>query len=363
MEWINVQENPHKVIDRELADNVISSEGLTLLREGMIVRTRHIPMLKRNGVTTVPVGEYASVIDQLDQKFHQDYPSFAKAYKKQFMMLKDVFDRVQNNEPPELDQMIEGFKELCDEAMDSVNLFELLQQMQGHNDYTYRHSIHVALLGALVAKIIKLPEDMIIDIGRAGLLHDIGKLRVSNAIIDKPARLTENEFAMIQEHCELGYELLINYTDVNQTILDGTLSHHERLDGSGYPFGLKGDEIPVAAALLGVVDVFDAISSDRAYQKKSSPLTALSIIIDEIYKGKLDIKYGLPFVNYMLDAYTASDVILSDGRLARIVRIEMDSVENPLIQTKDGVFQLKELHGVEILDITDRHAKAIIENR
>lgn len=362
MEWIKVLEEPHKLIDRVLADNVISSEGLTLLKEGMIVRARHIPMLRRNGVDLAAVGEYASVTDQLDQKFHQDYPGFAKAYKKQFMQLKDVFTRIQNDEPADLEEAVAGFEELLKETMNSVNLFEVLQQMQGHNDYTYRHSIHVALFGALLANLLKLPEEQVVDIGYAGLLHDIGKIRVSNAIIDKPEKLNDEEFSAIKKHCELGYELLINYTNVNQTILDGTLSHHERMDGSGYPFGIREADIPLTAKILGVVDVFDAISSDRAYHKKSSPLHALSIIIKELYNGKLSIEYGLPFVNYMLDVYTASDVILSDGRLAKIVRIDIHSVENPLIQTNDGVFLLQALEGVEVMDIADRHAKKVIEN-
>ncbi|ADH98577.1 HD-GYP domain-containing protein [Salisediminibacterium selenitireducens] len=360
MEWIRVADEPHKLIDRVLADNVISDEGLTLLREGMVVRGRHIPMLRRQGIEMIPVGSYAPVLDQIDQKFHEHYPRFADTYKRQFGELKSCFSKIQQGDKADLDNAIAMFTELAEEALESVNLFEVLQQMHGHNEYTYRHSIHVGLLGALVGKLMKWPSDQIVRIGHAGLLHDIGKIRISNAIIDKPDKLTPVEFAEIKKHCELGHELLINYMDAHEDLLDGTLYHHERMDGSGYPFGLMSGDIPDIAQVLGVVDVFDAVSSDRAYHRKSSPLAALGVVISEVYQGKLSAKYGLPFIQYMLDAYTGSTVILSDGRVAQVVRIQMEEVENPLIRLNDQVVSLRSLKDVEILDVLDQASKKAI---
>jgi putative nucleotidyltransferase with HDIG domain len=145
--------------------------------------------------------------------------------------------------------------------------------------FTAGHSLRVSRYALTIALAMKLPHDDITRIRWAGLLHDIGKLTVLRRLLDKPTQLTPEEYRMIQKHAKQTYTIM----DLMPSLRDITLiaaAHHERADGSGYPFGLKGEEIPLGARILSICDAFDAMTSNRPYRQ---PLT-FGEAADEIEK-------------------------------------------------------------------------------
>jgi putative nucleotidyltransferase with HDIG domain len=142
-----------------------------------------------------------------------------------------------------------------------------LVRLKNRRDYTYMHSIAVCALMIALARQMKLTPEAVREAGAAGLLHDIGKMAVPPAILNKPGKLTDDEFATVKLHPQAGYELLKQAGEIGDIAMDVCLHHHEKMDGSGYPHRLKGDQISLHARMGAICDVYDAVTSDRAYKQ------------------------------------------------------------------------------------------------
>ncbi len=129
------------------------------------------------------------------------------------------------------------------------------------------HSVAVCALMVALAKRMGMPDDQVREAGVAGLMHDVGKMMIASAVLNKPGRLTRDEFEIIKAHPELGVKILMDTQPVAASVIDVCLHHHEKVDGSGYPHGLKGDQISIFARMGAVCDVYDAITSDRPYKR------------------------------------------------------------------------------------------------
>ncbi|MEO5865633.1 MAG: HD-GYP domain-containing protein [Sphingomonas sp.] len=148
-------------------------------------------------------------------------------------------------------------------------------RLKSRHEYTYLHSVAVCGLMISLARELGLDPGLTHDIGMAGLLHDVGKARVPTLLLDKPGSLTNEEFAVVRSHAERGVELLVKAGGIPDIALDVCAHHHERVDGSGYPFRLKGAELSIFARMGAICDVYDAVTSERAYKEKWSPGEAL----------------------------------------------------------------------------------------
>ena len=171
---------------------------------------------------------------------------------------------------PAGNRLQEATEELQRAANDSRQAFiealrELASASESRSFYTRGHCERVTRFAVEIAKIMGLPEDEIERIRIAALIHDIGKITIEEDILNKPAVLTENEYAVIKTHPNQGYELLKNIPQLKD-IIPGMQLHHEQLDGTGYPYGLKGDAIPMIARVITVADCFDAMITIRPYQ-------------------------------------------------------------------------------------------------
>ncbi|WP_416147292.1 HD-GYP domain-containing protein [Salipaludibacillus sp. HK11] len=356
MDQVNIDNFAHLALDRKLATDILSENGSILLREGMVITTSHIRLLRQNEIKTISVFGHTSFLEQLDQKCKVQHKPFIAAYRDQFNRLQELFNSTESDIEVDVKETLDAFDQLVTEALVSHSLLEFLQQLEGHEGYLLRHSIHVGLMTSLIAKLNHFPDEDVIEIGKAGLLHDIGMVKIPETIFNKADTLSTEEADAIFKHTEIGYDLL-KKEGVSQYILDGAFYHHERMDGSGYPKERHGDEIPEVAQMIAIADVFDAVSSDRIFRKKQSPFKALSEVKKDIYDKRLSAVYGLPFINYMVSLYTGTEVYLSDGRTGKIVLFDAMNIENPLISIDEDVHQLYDLKGVTIQDIADNRLK------
>lgn len=158
----------------------------------------------------------------------------------------------------------------------NVSAFVSVIRLKAKDDETYMHSVAVCALMICLAREAGLPADTARELGMAGLLHDIGKMSIDDAILKKEGALTAAEQKEIRRHPQLGFELLRDMDDLPAVVRDVCLHHHERLDGSGYPFGLGGQDITRAARIAAVCDVYDAMTSDRPYRAKMTPASVLA---------------------------------------------------------------------------------------
>src|ERR1700674_2706036 len=172
------------------------------------------------------------------------------------------------------------------ERAESV-LFSLARSIEGKDPYTHGHCERLADYSARLGEQLGLAEDQIRALRRAGIVHDVGKIAVPDAILLKPARLTPDEWTIIREHSVVGERICAPLKSF-RFVLPIIRHHHEKLDGSGYPDGLRGDAIPVTALVLQIVDVYDALSTDRPYKKAFSVTDALQTMKEEVAKGWWD---------------------------------------------------------------------------
>ena len=241
-------------------------------------------------------------------------------------------------------QMQEAFNDNY-KIIGCINLFKYA------DSYTYTHSINVALLSMLIGKWMKYGEQMIESLLIAGLLHDIGKMKIDPKILNKPDKLTESEFEEIKQHSRYSYELLQYNKSISLDIKIGILMHHEKMDGSGYPYGVYSENINDIAKVLAVADVYDAMLSERPYQKKHSPFDVMQLMQEGVF-GKLDTKILLTFLTNIATYYIGTYVQLSNGQIGEVVAINPACVYRPIIKVQDKYIDLYTDHSIHIIELT-----------
>lgn len=206
-----------------------------------------------------------------------------------------------------------------------------LTRIKHKDQYTAEHCINVAILSMGLAHALEWPKEEIESAGLTGLLHDLGKMKVDQAILNKPGRLTPEEFDHLKTHSRLGYDLLVEDDTLSREIKQAVLHHHERPDGHGYPAGLPEARIPPMAALVGVVDAYDAITSHRIYDAARSHHEALSILWQQ--KGT---QFSQPmveaFIQFMGWVTPGTLVRLNNGETAAVLQAKLGQRLKPVVQ-------------------------------
>ena len=210
------------------------------------------------------------------------------------------------------------------------------------DEYTFKHSVDVATMAMIVAKQMQWEQKEVYNIGVAGLLHDVGKSKIPEELINKPGRLTDEEFEIMKQHSVFGYRLLKEKGDLSEEILLGVLQHHEKINGRGYPMQVENKYIGRYARILAVVDVYDALVTERAYKKAFSQRDAIEIIMS--MTEELDINAVKSFLNSVILYPVGSVVQLSNGERARVVENSPGYPMRPkVVELKNGkVYDLSE---------------------
>ena len=226
-------------------------------------------------------------------------------------------------------------QKLVEEINDSVSrnpgALISLARLKTADDYTYMHSVAVCALMIALSKQLGLSEQETRRAGIAGLLHDLGKMLVPMEVLNKPGKLTDEEFAIIKKHPEEGHRLLFGNPGADEVMLDVVLHHHEKIDGTGYPKGLKGEEISLFAKMGAVCDVYDAITSNRPYKAGWPPSESLRKMA-EWATGHFDQHVFQAFVK-SLGIYPIGSLIrLASGRLGLVIDQSEKSLLTPCIK-------------------------------
>lgn len=216
----------------------------------------------------------------------------------------------------------------------ALELFDMLSNMRNLEDPIYSHSLNVALISRAIGKWLKLPKDDLNTLTLAGLLHDIGKLKIPEDILNKPDRYTDDEYDIMKTHPLEGKKLL-NGKGFDSRISAAALQHHERADGSGYPRGLFDDEMDDFSCIVAIADVYDAMTSARAHR---DPLCSFQVISEFEKEGlqKYRTQYILTFLERIANTYNNSRVILNNAKTGRVVYINKSNLSRPVIQLDNG---------------------------
>lgn len=230
-------------------------------------------------------------------------------------------------------------------------LLESLIDLRVYDEYTYAHSSNVMSLALVVGHALGFPPEKLRILGIGALLHDIGKAMVPEAILHKPGKLTEEEFNIMATHPANGIMMLASYGWATTDIKNIVFQHHEKFNGSGYPMKLSGSAISEMARIVSVVDVYDALISDRPYKVGLPP----NVVYQAIINGSgehFDPRIVQAFVRFIVPYPTGCQVLLNTGQIARVVRVSHSDLMRPVIDlegqlidlTRDGRFAIVNMH-------------------
>lgn len=280
-----------------------------------------------------------------------EFQQFAEEFEKDVYKFKNVLNAVvEKNAPLDINDLLQDTLALLHNSTQNVHIFEMINNMRQYDDSTYAHSINVALISNVLATWLGMKEKDILLLTQCGLLHDIGKLRIPDNIIKKPGKLTDAEFNLVKTHPFAGYEILAKQK-LNPHILNAAMMHHERCDGTGYPFGLSAEKIDDYAKIISIADVYDAMTSARVYRGAMCPFKVIEIFENEGL-SKYDTRFLLTFIENVLNTYIQTRVRLSDGRTGEVIMINKHALSRPLIRSGSGYIDLsKEPDAVYIEEI------------
>ncbi len=217
------------------------------------------------------------------------------------------------------------------------------------DEYTFKHSVDVATMAMIVGKKHGFGRQEVYELGISGLLHDVGKSKIPNEILNKAGKLTDDEFMMMKQHSLFGYQLLKEKDDLSNSIKLGVLQHHEKMNAKVYPMGVPSEKINLFARIISVADIYDALVTERPYKKPFSPRDAVEMIMS--LTEELDIEVMRSFLESVILYPVGTDVELSTGECARVIENNSKYVLRPtVIGLKSGkIYDLSEIGNASIV--------------
>lgn len=275
--------------------------------------------------------------------------------KKSREAVHSMFTEARMGKAVTVDAALPLVEEISESVMRNAGAVIGLARLKTADDYTYMHSVAVCALMIALGKQLELDDEQIRQAGLAGLLHDIGKMAVPAPILNKPGKLTDEEFNAVKQHPVKGHQMLLETPGMLEAALDVCLHHHEKIDGSGYPEGLKGDQISLFARMGAICDVYDAITSNRPYKQGWCPAESLRRMA-EWSKGHFDEHMFAAFIKCIGIYPVGTLVRLKSERLGVVVELP---VSQSLIKPKVRIFYSAKARGYVRPELIDLASPAV----
>lgn len=358
-----------RILTRQLVPGMVLAQDVhtfdsttTLLEKGTILDEKEIARLAFHSVIDVLVED-----DHAKESSEDSSPNLGLTYSErvkhspEFIEFKQDFEEcankfehtikgiLDNNEDLNIDDMVAPIYNLLEKERTASSVFDMLHNLRNYDDATFTHSINVALISNILAQWLKWNDSEVEIATQAGLFHDIGKILIPESIITKPDKLTHDEYTIIKTHPLQGYQS-IKDLDISAHVKNACLMHHERCDGSGYPYHLAGPQIDKYAKLVAIADVYDAMTSARCYRGPLCPFIAISMFEDEGFQ-KYDPEMILAFLQNIVNTYMLNSVKLNTGEIGEIIFINKMKLSKPTVKVGEDYIDLAKCPGVYIKEI------------
>ncbi|MFA5985450.1 MAG: HD-GYP domain-containing protein [Methylococcaceae bacterium] len=262
--------------------------------------------------------------------FEDEINRAEEIYHTSGAVVLDFMDRIAKGEGVDTQQVKQVVAECVNSILHSPDASIWLTQLKNRDEYTAQHSLNVCVLAIVLGRHIGLSEAHLNQAGLCGMMHDVGKMLVPLEILNKPGRLEDDEMKIMQSHTTLGHELLLSSHDMYFGACEAALGHHERIDGKGYPKKFMAEGLPLYTKMVAIVDMYDAITSDRVYQKGRTHLEATKIMF-EMMGLHLDELLVIKFVESLGVYPPGCFVELTNGCVGLVVEINEKSRLRPKV--------------------------------
>jgi putative nucleotidyltransferase with HDIG domain len=271
-----------------------------------------------------------------------------------------LFNEARLGKAVDVESCLPVVEEISESVSRNSSALISLARLKTKDEYTYMHSVSVCALMVALARQLGLNDAQTRETGLAGLLHDVGKMAMPEEVLNKPGKLTDEEFAVMKSHPERGQEILLKSGMASEGTLDVCLHHHEKMDGSGYPYRLQGDRISLYARMGAICDVYDAVTSNRPYKTAWTPSDSLMRMAK--WEGHFDPTLFQAFVKSVGIYPIGSLVKLHSGRLGMVIEQNPGNLTKPVLRV---FFSTKSNAAIpmQVLDLSKNHIKDRIVGR
>ncbi len=294
----------------------------------------HVYIEVANQVDTLPGTEFHDLKNKVhytnacsvEEEFKIAKTNYSEAYSE----VKSILECAKQKENLNIENIQKHVASCADSIIRNPNALMWLTRIKHVDEYTAEHCMNVGILAMSFGRYLGLNTAELEILGQCGLLHDIGKMQINQDILNKPGKLTDDEFNHIKQHPSLGHEMITGEAKLQSNIKEAILSHHERIDGTGYPHGIPASNLNIYTRITSIVDVYDALTSNRCYDKARPPNLALKIIY--LGKGKhLDEALALKFIEFIGIYPPGSLIELNSGEVGVVLQSPTDRKLKPKI--------------------------------
>ncbi len=262
---------------------------------------------EERNLSSVPTPRIKKYVNSVSNK--QEYAHAASAHGTARQLTRNFMDDVRLGRGINVKEVKASVSECVSSILRNPDAMMWMSRIRDKDQYTMEHSLNVGLLAISFGRHLGFCEEDLNKLGLAGMLHDVGKMRTPNEVLNKEGQLSRDEFSIMQSHAQHGRDILVSHRDVSHGAVDVAYSHHEALDGTGYPRKLKASGITEFTRIVTLCDVYDAITSERVYKAGRSSLDALKIL----YQNK-----GTKFDKMLVDQYISNTGLYPPGSIAEL---------------------------------------------
>lgn len=338
-----------------LAEDVYDAEGLLLVANGTKLLDIHIDFIKRKRVSEVYIKDLVmeqNLVFETERPYAKSIKELEQQYKETIESFKKIYQAFKLGRVPVAQEIEDIIEPMYDAIIHDESFAHKMWQIQTNDEYTFDHSVRVSMVSGLLAKWCKFSENQIKEAALAGFLHDVGKCNIPDQILNKPGMLDDDEFKVMKTHAILGYLLVKEMHNLSPNVQLGVLQHHERMDGSGYPHGIKSPEISDIAKVIAVADVYCAMTQERVYKKAMHPFEVMSFILEKC-SDSLDFSISKTFLSKIAHFYIGHQVLMSNGKIGEVIMTYKDDPSRPLVRIEDQYIDLRRELSLDIESVIE----------
>jgi HD-GYP domain-containing protein (c-di-GMP phosphodiesterase class II) len=329
-----------------LANSILSPNGKVLLKAGVELNNSYLKRLKLLGISEIyiedDISEGINVLDVVSEETRQEAMS----------IIQNVMISLRNDSGFDTKQVHDIAEKLISELVANRNVMVNLSDIKSLDGYTFEHSVNVCILSIILGIGMGFNMNRIKELGIGAFLHDIGKVLVPMEILCKPSQLVPEEFEVVKKHANYGFEILKKCDNISTISAIVAFGHHERLDGSGYPLKLRGESIHQFTRIVSVADVYDAMTSNRAYRKKLQPHEALEYLT-ALSNTQFDSAVVAAFKKHVAIYPVGSGVMLNNRQKGIVVKNNQNLPTRPVVRIIYNEYNQK-LNDFYEIDLSER---------
>jgi len=304
---------------------LVRDDGVVLLKEGVRLNDHLIRKIRELGFEYIYIRDPHFADVDFEEVISYDIR------RQALVTLNESFYQIVRGQEAAVEPLKRLVDEIIDEVLSTKKSVVSLIQLRQHDDAVFSHSVNVAALSVFIGKFLRLSRQQLRILALGSLMHDLGKIRVPLEILNKPESLSEEEWHLIRKHSLWSAELMSEWVSEEAESVLIALQHHERLDGSGYPYGLSGEEIHFLSRICACADVYDALTVDRTYRKRFSYAEALEYLMGNASR-LFDLQVVTTMVRHIAPYPVGETVRLTTGEIAVVVRLNEGLPIRPVVR-------------------------------